>query len=432
MKRDAVSRVMQAVASGPEGAAPPGLLVGYSGGLDSTVLLDALATAHPGRVRALHVHHGLHADADAWAAHCRLTCDAMGVPLDVVNVLVVDVDAGPEAAARAARHGVFEAALGDGQWLALAHHRDDQAETFLLRALRGSGPDGLAAMRPWRRYGAGWLWRPLLGLPRETLQAYAEARALRWIDDPSNASSAFDRNFLRHQVMPLLRQRWPQAGEAFARAAGLQQQTSAALQAGDMVHVDVASSPLPLERLRALSPIHRARHFRAWASHHGLPPVPARAVDWLEAELAKPPSDGASQCQWEGALLRRWRDALYLEDGVPPLPADLDIAWDGREPLALPNGLHWRLDGAQAFDAPLQVRARAGGERIQLAGRTHRHRLKHVLQGQGLPPWRRAALPLLVDAEGELMAAGDIHSATLDAWLKARGAELVLTIPGRD
>ena len=187
------------------------VLVGFSGGLDSTVLLRLLAGDADIRrhgLRAIHVHHGLHADADAWAAHCRRTCDALDVPLSIVHV---DVDRasglGLEGAARATRHRAFEEGLRDDEILALAHHRDDQAETFLLRALRGSGVDGLAAMRPWRAYANGWLWRPLLDVPRDALQAHATAHGLAWIEDASNGDPRFDRNFLRNEVMPLLRQR---------------------------------------------------------------------------------------------------------------------------------------------------------------------------------------------------------------------------------
>ena len=406
--------------------------VGFSGGLDSTVLLHALATLRPGQVRALHVHHALHADADDWAKHCERMCAALGVPLSVMPVSVETSDEGPEAAARNARHAAYQAALGEDEVIALAHHRDDQAETFLLRALRGSGPDGLAAMRPWRQFEHGWLWRPLLDQPREALRAYAMAHALQWIDDPSNQSSRFDRNFLRNEVMPLLRTRWPKADDAFARAARLQQQASEALQAGDRIDFDVASSPLPLEHLRALSPVQRARAFRAWAAHHALPSVPARAVDWLESELAKPPGDGASECDWANTRLRRWRDALYLDERQAPLPADLDITWDGRSGLVLPTGLQWMLEGATGFEMPLRVTARRGGERIQLAQRRHRHLLKQVLQDEGIPPWQRDAIPLLFGADGELLAAGNIHSAALTAWLREHDAELLLSNPGRD
>ena len=431
MNVPATDAVLRAVASEPNTTFAPSLLVGYSGGLDSTVLLHALAKAQGGRVRAIHIHHGLHPDADAWATHCRQICDALGVSLVTVKVDVVDIDAGPEAAARAARHAAFETHLREGEWLTLAHHRDDQAETFLLRALRGSGPDGLSAMRPWRRFGAGCLWRPLLGLPRDTLMAYAEANELAWIEDPSNTSSVFDRNYLRNNVMPMLQKRWPQVDAAFARAALLQQQARVVLQANDD-DFDVTTSPLQLESLRALPPMQRARGFRAWASHHALPPVPTRVVEWLETELAKPPRDGASECHWAGTLLRRWRDALYLPDPITPLPMDLDIEWDGRDELALPNGLVWRLSGTSALQTPTRVRARLGGERIELAKRQHRHLLKHLWQEQGVPPWRRNAIPLMFRADGVLLAAGDLHSALLDAWLDANHGTLTLINPARD
>ena len=185
------------------------LLVGYSGGLDSTALLHLLARepAHRG-LRAIHVHHGLQPEADAWADHCARTCAALGIGLEIVRVQVArDTGEGLEAAARRARMAAFAQALENDGVLALAHHRDDQAETFLLRALRASGSDGLGAMRPWRRFGPGWLWRPLLDLPRQALVDYARAHGLDWIEDPSNASDDHDRNYLRRRVLSLLRER---------------------------------------------------------------------------------------------------------------------------------------------------------------------------------------------------------------------------------
>jgi tRNA(Ile)-lysidine synthase len=153
------------------------VLVGLSGGLDSVVLLHLLAAQPSIRaagLRAIHVHHGLQAAAGEWAAHCHALCDALGVPFQVMKVEVVrDAGGGLEAAAREARRAAFADALRDDEVLALAHHRDDQAETFLLRALRASGPDGLAAMQPWQRFATGWLWRPLLGVPRTQLLAHA-------------------------------------------------------------------------------------------------------------------------------------------------------------------------------------------------------------------------------------------------------------------
>ena len=199
--------------------------VALSGGRDSTVLLHRLAQDPDLQRRglgAVHVHHGLQPEADAWVAHCAAACAALDVPLQVRHVRVdATRGEGPEAAARHARREAFAAVMAPGDILATAHHLEDQAETFLLRALRASGPDGLAGMRPWRRFGPGWQWRPLLRTPRDALQAYALAHGLRWIEDPSNARTDADRNFLRHDILPRLRLRWPQADAAFARSATL-------------------------------------------------------------------------------------------------------------------------------------------------------------------------------------------------------------------
>jgi tRNA(Ile)-lysidine synthase len=223
------------------------VLVGYSGGLDSAVLLHLLARRLPlQRLRALHVHHGLHPEADAWARHCEDMCAQLGIVFDMVRVEVArDAGDGLEAAARHARHAAFAAALEEGEVLALAHHRDDQAETFLLRALRASGVEGLAAMRAWRPYAKGFLWRPLLAQPRAAVLAWAQAEQLRWIDDTSNADTDLDRNFLRHRVLPVLRERWPHAEATFARCAALAAEAADLLEDEDVAALASARTPDP-------------------------------------------------------------------------------------------------------------------------------------------------------------------------------------------
>lgn len=420
----------------PQPAAPARpVLAAFSGGLDSTVLLHWLA-AHPamhGGLRAIHVDHGLHPESGAWAAHCREACAALGVPLAVVRVDVArDSGHGPEAAARAARHGAFAAALRGGEVLALAHHADDQAETFLLRALRASGPDGLAAMRPWLAYRAGWAWRPLLESPREALLAYAQAHGLRWVEDPTNTDPSFDRNFMRHAVMPRLCERWPHAAAALAASARLSAEAADLLDAEDAQLLAalqaVPAGTLAVAGLSALPAARRARLLRRWVAGRGLPPLPANGVERIERELLPARHDAEPAFAWSGACVRRWRDALHAGLARAPLPADWAATWDGRAPLALPGGGTLQLEGADGFDAPLRASARRGGERIALPGRGHHHALKHVLQDFGVPPWERERLPLLADAAGELLAAGDrIVAAPLQAWLEARGARLAWT-----
>lgn len=412
-------------------AAP--LCVGFSGGLDSTVLLHALAALPEVRtqgLRALHVHHGLHADADRWTTHCMDTCAALGVPLVVDRVRVVlGTGTGPEAAARHARRAAYARHLVPGEVLVLAHHQDDQAETFLLRALRGSGPDGLASMRRWSSLGEHRIWRPLLATPRHALHAHALAHALYWLEDPSNADTAFDRNFLRNRVMPLLRERWPAADVAFAQAARHCEDAVALLQDEDAARLADAATADPATLSRAvllgLTAARRARVLRLWIARLGLPPLPAEGIARIEHEVLPARADARAMFAWEGAVVRSWRDLLHASPHVPPIPGDWRTSWAGQVPLAIPGGGTLRLEGAARLEHPVMVGPRDGGERITLPGRAHSHALKHVLQDLGVPPWEREHLPVLRSAAGEVLAAGDLaYSATFDAWLRQHGARL--------
>lgn len=413
------------------GSAP--LVVALSGGLDSMVLLHALAAMPAARIRglrALHVHHGLHAGADAWQMHCEAACEALRVPLRTVRVDVPrDHGEGLEAAARHARHAAFADELEAGEVLVLAHHRDDQAETFLMRALRGSGVDGLGAMQAWRAFARGWLWRPLLAYPRAQLLAYAQAHGLQWIDDPSNDDTRFDRNFLRRRVLPLLRERWPHADAAFARSAGLCSDAAGLLDEGDahaLARLRTAD-PNILDRraLRALPAPRRARVLRCWVAELGLPPLPAGGITCIEADVLDARDDADPRFAWHGATIRAWRDLLHADRPYPVLPAAWRCEWDGAIPIRLPGGGELHLEGGRPFDAPVTVHARQGGERITLPGRDHSHALKHVLQELGIPPWERERLPLVSNAQGELLAAGDlVYAAAFDAWLLQNGLRL--------
>ncbi|WP_305804706.1 tRNA lysidine(34) synthetase TilS [Stenotrophomonas sp. YIM B06876] len=414
-------------------AAPAPVLVGFSGGLDSTVLLHLLASdprqRHRG-LRALHVHHGLQVEADAWTLHCQQVCEQLQVPLQVERAEVARGagSGGVEAAAREARHAAFAAVLQPGDWLALAHHLDDQAETFLLRALRGSGVEGLAAMQPLRPFGNGQLWRPLLHTPGAALLEYARHHRLQWIEDPSNACVDYDRNFLRLQVMPLLARRWPHVAGAFARSAALAGEAASLLAGQDQHDLQGARShdgSLSVPALNALPAPRRARVLRRWIGQLGFPPLPAHGVRAIERQLLKARADLQPCFAWHGVQVKRWRDQLHGMVPVPAWPPDWQAVWDGRAPLPLPDGGQLQLLGAAAFAAAVSVRGRNGGERMQLPGRTHSHSLKQLLQESELPPWRRARLPLLY-AGDELLAAGDSFvSATLQHWLDGKGARLL-------
>jgi len=418
---------------------PGPVLAGFSGGLDSTVLLHLLA-AEPGQrargLRAIHVHHGLLAEADAWVDHCRQACAALDVPLEVARVSVDrDAGLGLEAAARQARYQAFETSLADGEILALAHHRDDQAETFLLRALRGSGVDGLRAMPAWRGLGHGWLWRPLLEQPRDALLGYARAHGLRWVEDPGNAGGDQDRNYLRLHVLPRLRERWPHAGRTLARSATLAGEAAGLLAEGDAEALAGVITPDPrvidLARLRQHPPERRARILRLWLQRLALPPLPGEGVARIEADLLGGRDDAAPGFAWAGALVRRWGGLLHASRPQAPLPDDYRVRWDGDAPLRLPTGDTLAVDPVVPGSAPagspwpVLVHGRRGGERITLPGREHSHALKQVLQDLGVPPWVRERLPLLSTMDGSLLAAGDlVVSASFDRHLRQAHARL--------
>jgi tRNA(Ile)-lysidine synthase len=396
----------------PDPGAP--VLVGFSGGLDSTVLLHWLSQ-QPAVIarglRAVHVHHGLQDAADHWSAHCQAVCDALGIAMVVCPVQVRADGRGLEAAARDARRQAFAQALRPGEWLALAHHRDDQAETFLLRALRGSGTDGLAAMREHAQLAGHELWRPLLAQPRAALLAHARHHHLHWVEDPSNAATDFDRNFLRAQVLPLLAQRWPHAAASLAASAARCAEDASVLGTDDAQRLAAllqADGSLSISALAALPAAARARAVRLWLRQLAAPPLPGHLHALLDAQVLGSGFDRSARLAWHGMQLQRWRDGLYLRWPRSAPAADWSLPWDGRAPLRLADGgvlhLHQAPDG---FATPVCVRLRQGGERITLPGRNHQHALKDCLQRADLPPWLRCSVPLLFDGP-QLLCAADV------------------------
>jgi tRNA(Ile)-lysidine synthase len=414
MTVDAFTSVLQrALATAPDGP----LRVGYSGGMDSTVLLHALAHLPDARARglgAIHVDHGLHADSQRWAEHCAATCGALGVALDTVSVQVADIaPLGLEAAARAARRRAFAALLPVGALLALAQHRDDQAETLLLRLLHGAGHEGLAGMRGLRRFDPGWLWRPLLALGRAELAGYATRHGLTWVDDPSNADARHARNHLRHAVLPALASRWPDAAARIAAAAarlGEEAEVLESLAQRELAQAQgVDPATLSVAALKSLPLALRRAALGRWLDQLGLPRPPPGLWSRLEPDLLRARADATPLLAWHGAELRRHRDSLHAMRPLPPAAEDWSRDWTGATPLSLPAGFgSLALDPAVALPT-MRVGARRGGERLQQAGA--RRELRTLLQDLGVPPWVRARLPLLWSAEGELLAAADLALA---------------------
>lgn len=406
---------------------PARFVVAFSGGLDSTALLYALAMlkqeGHPVSgvpVVAIHVDHDLHSNSAAWGEHCRSVANSLGVEFRSLAVNVqLESGKGPEASARDARYSALHAELGKDDWLLSAHHREDQAETLLLNLIRGSGPAGVAGIGVARRFGPGWLVRPMLNVNRADLREFVESEALQWVEDPSNTDRRFDRNFLRHEVLPRLKSRWPDIAARLQRSAGHAGEASQLLV--DLAEIDLAalgsrSERLPIDAMSKLSAARQRNLIRYALRDLGLSTPTAMQLDRIQNELIPAREDAQPLVTWPGASVRRYRNGLYL------LPEDLaevikTTAVLGTE-TELGAGLgSLRLEKstgsglrAELLEQGLRIEPRRGGEEIQLQGQSHTRKLKKLLQEEGVVPWMRDRLPLLY-AGDRLVAVGDLWMA---------------------
>ncbi len=382
--------------------------VGLSGGLDSTVLLYALRQLDfPVRLVAVHINHQLSPNADAWQEHCRRYCEQLGVEFFAEKVMVKNVGKGIEDAAREERYATFSRYLGPGDFLFTAHHSNDQAETLLLRLMRGTGPRGLAAIAQQRAVPSGGkLCRPLLDFPRVQLEAYAHDHQLVWINDESNHDDAYDRNFLRNHVLPLLHGRWPAFMRKWQQTAELCAQQEALLD--EFAKQDLDRASVRLERvglsldlgwLKTLSRARRQHLLRYWLRSLRRELPEAAHLEQLEQQLFNARIDACSNIRWGAQALRPHRDRLYL------LPADLpglSVQYVKIPAAENPGGRYLRGDLSN-----LEARVRVGGERCKPVGRHHSQTLKKLLQEAGVEPWLRDGVPLIFSEE-EWVAVGDL------------------------
>lgn len=409
---------------------PDRLVVAYSGGLDSEVLLHALAGLRGSfstELLALHVDHGLQGEAAEWSELCQQRAAALDIDCEVLKV---DVDTnsgkGTEAAAREARYGAFRAIVQHGDWLLSAHHKDDQAETLLLNLLRGSGPAGLAGIGEVQPFGPAWLVRPLLPFSRNDLRHYAEEHDLEWIDDPSNEDRRFDRNYLRHEVFPVLHARWPDASSRLRQSAVLAGEAALMLDQladADLETLGTRPDRLSVRGLRALGDERLRNVLRYAVRELGLPPIPAAALRSIVTDLLPAREDAQPHVYWDGAEARRYRDEVYLLlqpavlGAVSPARFEAGVVelGPGLGRLRLEAGAGCGLS-APVVDAGLVIRAREGGEEIKPAGQLHTKKLKKLLQEEGIVPWMRDSLPLVYSGErlvavANLWIADDVASS---------------------
>ncbi|MPZ42044.1 MAG: tRNA lysidine(34) synthetase TilS [Betaproteobacteria bacterium] len=393
--------------------------VGLSGGVDSVVLLALLRRIAPGlgfELRALHVNHGLSPHAADWERFCQTHCARRRVPFQAVRVRVPGEGSNIEAQARAARYRAFSEC--GSELIALAHHRDDQAETLLLNLVRGSGVHGLAGMPAVRSLDGAQdaahasrvrLIRPLLRIARSDLLRYARSQRLRWIEDESNRDARFTRNFLRLQVLPLLERRFPGTHETLARSAAHLRDAAALLD--ELAAADCAASGdghrLDLQRLCALGAARGANALRHLLACHGeAPPSLARTREMLR-QLTSARTDAQPAIDLERISVRRFRGWIELV-ALGPLEREREpLPWNGERSLRLADGAELiarpsrgnGISAARLHTAAVTIRRRRGGERVRIAHTGAMRTLKNLLQEAGVAPWVRARMPLVYCGE---------------------------------
>ena len=416
------------------------LCIGFSGGIDSTALLALAAPlrrSHQVRVRALHIHHGLQSEAEQWAEAAAASCRRLRLPLTVCRIQVARTRGdSPEAAARLARYAAFRDALAAGELLLLAQHQDDQLETVLLQLLRGAGPAGLAAMSALAPCGAGQLVRPLLGVRRAQLEALVREQRLSWSEDPSNRAEHFDRNYLRHRVLPALLERWPAAAATVSRSAALMAEAQQGLEqaAEALLAQAIDGEALSVPILRRFSAAERRQVVRRYLRSRELPLPDQRRLLEITGAVLKARADAHTCLRYGEVEIHRSGSQLIARRRLPPLLAN-QVVWDWQRErtLSLPGAGELRLVSQLhgpihlgALPRELTVRFRQGGERLAMP---HGHSsLKQLLQERHVPPWLRARVPLLYAGE-QLIAVANLWSAPELKRGRGAGARLAWQAP---
>lgn len=399
------------------------LLVGFSGGIDSTVLLHALfhirQTYIPTlNIRAIHIHHGLNHKADAWEQHCAQLCSQWDIPFICRHVAVDPSQKGIEAAARDARYQAYREELLKNEVLVTAQHLDDQAETFMLALKRGSGPAGLSSMPESLPFialsSSTWLLRPLLSTPRAELESYMQENQLTWVEDDSNQDDRYDRNFLRLHIMPVLAERWPHFSNAVARSAALCAEQENLLD--ELLQETLAGmmdyrGGLFIDDLRGCSSAKRNALIRRWVGLHQLPMPPFNQLERIWQEVALARQDAEPICRLGEYEVRRYQESLWIVKRINSL-VNQQLVWQYPAIFELPESLgtlHVMAGQGQIrppqSDETVTVRFGLQGT-LNIVGRHRSRSSKKIWQELGVAPWMRERVPLIYYNEQLISAVG--------------------------
>ena len=373
-----------------------GYLIAYSGGADSTALLHLFAGSD-NNVRAIHINHGIQSQAQSWQEHCQKTCDQLNIPLIIEGANLSDTS---ENSCRIARYGFFEKHLKINEILLTAHHAEDQAETVLLKLLRGTGIKGLCGMEKCRKFSQGYIARPLLDLTKNELIDYLTDNSIEWIEDTSNLDNRYKRNYLRNQTLPDLQNNFTHVIENISRSA-LNNSHSLDL----LNHlIDFKNNYLPILKLKELPESLQSTLVYHWLSQKNLP-TPDKAVlmqtthDFIYAKADKHPHYKNSYYQ-----LFRWQNAIYCIKNYDTLNADLEFQWPTEKPFELPNGCG-TLEYTGKEHLNLSVKFNQTGQKLQ----THKHQfsksIKQLFQENKVPTWERHNTPFIYHND-ELVSLG--------------------------
>ena len=407
-------------------------IVGFSGGADSTALLHALSKIQNQLdvpVSAMHVNHGLHDDADLWQLQCETFCRQNGIRLVCLRIKLENRSGkGLEAEARHLRYEAISALLKPGDCLLTAHHADDQAETLLLNLMRGSGVDGLSAMPESRPLGDGVLQRPLLGFQNSALRDYLGDNNIEWTEDPSNQYLNHDRNFVRHEIIPLLEKRWPEISKrlllthkAMSDARVLLERLADEYLGQNLSHpfvLQITSQLFDDTELFKLV-------IRRWIKQSGSPSMPVYRLESFCEQLRQSGNDHKTAVEWGGHLLRLYRQQLWLQTDIEVLACPTRKWPPGHNELDLGRDIgQLILKGGACPSGDFSVGARINTEETAISQGTHHKSIKNLFQTAGIPPWLRDCIPLC-KLDGELVAMGDwCFDQQFSSWLSENNVEL--------